>query len=78
MPTSWDTDEAVMEMYELLDLILYSRDCVNRLLLLGGDLNACIGQMFPQHDLASCGTCKWGTGNSNSSLLMKWVLEHGL
>ena len=46
MPTSWDTDEAVMEVYALLDLILYSRDCVNRLPLLGGDLNACIGQMF--------------------------------
>ena len=42
MPTSWDTDEAVMEVYELLHLILYSRDCVNRLLLLGGDMNACI------------------------------------
>ena len=37
MPTLWDTDEAVMEVYELLDLILFSRDCVNRLLLLGGD-----------------------------------------
>ena len=60
MPTSWDTDEAVMEMYELLDLILYSRDCVNRLFLLCGDLNACIGQMLPQDDLVSCGTCKNG------------------
>ena len=78
MPTSWDTDQAVMEVYELLDLILYSRDCVNRLLLLGGDLNACIGQMLPQHDLVSCGTCKWGTGNTNSSVLVEWVLEHGL
>ena len=78
MPTSWDTDEAVMEVYELLDLILYSRDCVNRLLLLGGDLNACIGQMLPQNDLASSGTCGWGTRNSRGSLLMEWVLEHGL
>ena len=78
MPTSWDTDEAVMEVYELLDLILYSRDCVNRLLLLGGDLNACIGQMLPQDDLASWGTCGWGTRNSRGSLLMEWVLEHGL
>ena len=45
------SNKAVMEMYEFLDLILYSRDCVNRLLLLGGDLNAFIGQISPQNDL---------------------------
>ena len=39
-----------MQMYELLDLLLYSSACVSRLPLIGGDLNACIGQMFPQHD----------------------------
>ena len=78
MPTSWDTDEAVIEMYELLDLILYSPACVNRLPLIGGDLNACIGQMLPQDDFVSCGTCGWGTRNSRGSLLMQWVLEHGL
>ena len=55
------SNKAVMEMYEFLDLILYSRDCVNRLLLLGGDLNAFIGQISPQNDLVSCGTCGWGT-----------------
>ena len=72
-PTSWDTDEAVMEVYEFLDLILCWRDCVNRFFFfVGGDLNACIGQMLPQNDLASCGTCRWGTRNSRGSLLMEW------
>ena len=42
MPTSWDTDEAVMQMYKIWDLILYSRACVNRLLLLDGGFNASI------------------------------------
>ena len=27
MPSSWDTDEAVMEVHQFLHLILYSRDC---------------------------------------------------
>ena len=78
MLTSWDTNAAVMEVYELLDLILYSPARVNRLPLIGRDLNACIGQMFPQNDLVSCGTCRWGTWDSTGSLLMQWVLDHGL
>ena len=57
MPTSCNTDAAAMEVHELLDLILYCRDCVNKLFLLGRDLIACIGQMLPQNDLVSCGTC---------------------
>ena len=73
MLTSWDTNAAVMEVYELLDLILYSPACVNRLPFIGRNLNACIGQMFPQNDLVSCGTCGWGTWDSTGSLLMQWV-----
>ena len=45
---------------------------------LGGDLNACIGQMLPQNDLALGGACKWGRRNSRGTLLMEWVFEHGL
>ena len=38
-------------MIEFLDLILYPSACVNGLPSMGWDLNACIGEMFPQNDL---------------------------
>ena len=65
-----------MEVHNFL--ILYFPVCVHRSRLLGGDLHACIGQMLPQNDVASCHTCGLGTRNSRGSLLMQGVLEHVL
>ena len=43
-PTTWDTDEAVSDMYTMLNLLLAEGDHNHVVPILGGDFNASLGK----------------------------------
>ena len=55
MPTSWDTDGAVEEVYSLLDMLIHNAERVNAITVLGGDFNASIGAPEAGDDLTLLG-----------------------
>lgn len=77
-PASWDSEQNVMQVYDLLTALLSmdlrSKTFIN---ILGGDFNASIGVRVAGDD-TSLG--HWGRGfrNFRGHLLARWVLEHDL
>lgn len=63
LPTSWDSTESVMEVYDLLTLLVSNNDCNKKFFnILGGDFNASIGERR-----AGDSVClgHWGLGYRN-------------
>ena len=77
-PTTWDTDDAVDEVYSLLNTLLDTGNMGNKIPLFGGDFNASIGAKQACDDVVSLGQCGMGQRNDRGSILAHWVLEHGL
>ena len=57
MPTSWDTDAAVEEIYSLLELLIHAAERMKAVSLFGGDFNASIGAPKGGDDLTLIGAC---------------------
>ena len=77
-PTSWDSDEAVEEVYVLLTLLL--EECYRKDMrpIIGGDFNASIGTPQVGDDLTSLGGCGHGRRNARGERMIRWILEHRL
>lgn len=77
-PTSWDSDENVAEMYDMLNLVLVAYGSDGAIPLLGGDSNANSGMLQPEDGpdlVGSCGVCP---RNEPGWLLSRWVGMRGL
>ena len=78
MPTSWDTDAAVEEIYSLLELLFHTAERMKAVSLFGGDFNASIGAPRAGDDLTLIGACGNGARNRRGARMIHWILEHGL
>ena len=78
MPTSWDTDAAVEEVYLLLEMLIHTAERIKAVSLFGGDFNACIGAPKAGDDLTLIGACGNGARNRRGARMIHWILEHGL
>ena len=78
LPTSWDSDDAVDEVYILITTIL--DDCRRHgiMPLIGGDFNASIGARQASDDIALLGVCGCGLRNARGQLMIRWILGHQL
>ena len=72
-PTTWDTDDAVDEVYSLLNTLLDNMG--NKIALFGGDFNAAIGAKQACDDVVSLRQCGMGQRNDRGSTLAHWVLD---
>ena len=77
MPTSWDTDAAVEEIYSLLELLIHTAGRTKAVSLFGGDFNASIGAPKAGDDLTLIGACGNGARNRRDARIIHWILEHG-
>ena len=78
MPTSWDTDGAVEEVYSLLDMLIQNAERINAITVLGGDFNASIGAPEAGDDLTLLGACGNGARNWRGARMIHWISERGL
>ena len=78
MPTSWDTDGAVEEVYSLLDMLIHNAERINAMTVLGGDFNAAIGAPEAGDDLTFLGACGNGARNWRGARMFHWISERGL
>ena len=62
-PTSWDQNDEVGELYDVLDLMLANSNTSAAVSTLGGDFNAHIGATLPQDDVGLLGS--WGSDVRN-------------
>jgi hypothetical protein len=75
--TTWDTDDAVDETYEFLNLLLDAcvRDGV--IPIHAGDFNACVGSPCRFDETEHIGRCGAGQRNARGDMLATWVVQHG-
>lgn len=77
-PTTWDSDEPVDELYDLIDFLLEDCRTSERIPFIGGDFNASIGMRRPDDDTDALGACGVGVRNARGQLLIELVLRNGL
>ena len=76
-PTSWDSDDAVEEVYDVLSLVLDNCIRDDAVIVLGGDFNASLGHL-QAGDEPSMGVCGLGQRNIRGITLASWALSYGL
>ena len=77
-PTSWEDDASVDGMYELLTVVLEEIRKEGGLILMGGDLNSCLGGVQPGDSVDSLSCWGFGARNGRGVQLANWVLQNGL
>jgi len=77
-PTTWDSDEAIDELYDLIDFLLEDCRTSERIPFVGGDFNASIGLRRPDDDTDALGAYGVGARNARGQLLIEFVLRNGL
>ena len=78
MPTSWDTDGAVEEIYSLLDMLIHNAEHINAISVLGGDFNPSIGAQEAGDDLTLLGACGNGARSWRGARMIHWISEQGI
>ena len=62
-PTSWDSDDDVEQVYDVLDMLLLHTQTATAFPWIGGDFNANVGALTP-HDVSQL-LGGWGSGPRN-------------
>ena len=75
-PTAWDSDDAVEELYDIIDLLLENDRRLGATPLLGGDFNACLGRPLSHDDVDHLGSFGSGDRNARGWMLARWILRH--
>ena len=78
MPTSWDTDGALEDIFSLLDMLIHNAERINAIRVLGGDFNTSIGAPEASDDLTLLGACENGVRNWRGTRMIHWISEQGL
>ena len=77
-PTSWDEEDGVDELYDLLNFLMEDCRRQGRKPVFGGDFNASLGKTLAADALDALGTYGDGPRNERGKKLARWVLQHGL
>ena len=77
-PTSWAMDDEVEHVYALLRLCLGNAVQNGQVPLIGGDFNACIGEVEDFEQVEFIGPCGMGDRNDRRNALIEFVLDQGV
>ena len=77
-PTSWERDETVEQVYDLLNVLMSACMREGATPLVAGDFNASIGRALPHDEVEFLGSCGCGHRNARGWSLVDWVLGNGL
>ena len=77
-PTSWEHDEVVEQVYDLLTVLMSTCVREGATPLVAGDFNASIGRALPHDEIEFLGFCGCGHRNARGWSLIDWVLGNGL
>ena len=77
-PTSWEHDEVVEQVYDLLTVLISACVRDGATPLVAGDFNASIGRALPHDEIEFFGFCGCGRRNARGWALIDWVLGNGL
>ena len=77
-PTSWEHDEVVEQVYDLLTALISTCVREGATPLVAGDFNASIGRALPHDEIEFLGFCGCGHRNARGWSLIDWVLGNGL
>ena len=77
-PTAWDGDDAVLQTYELVSILLDNCVLEGCIPILGGDFNACLGAPLVGDELDFLGACGEGPRTERGHVFARWVMQHGL
>ena len=78
LPTSWEPDLAVEQVYELLGLLLSCCAGSGNASIVGGDFNAALGSPLEGDDVELLGTFGLGDRNDRGRMFARWILQNGL
>ena len=78
VPTAWDEEEAVDEVYDLVNFLLDDCRRHGRRPVLGGDFNASVGALMAADPADAFGSFGMGARSARGCKLCRWVLQHGL
>ena len=77
-PTSWECDETVEQVYDLLTVFMSACMREGATPLVAGDFNASMGRALPHDEVEFLGSCGCGHRNARGWSLVDWVLGNGL
>ena len=77
-PTSWEHDEVVEQVYDLLTVLISTCVREGATPLVAGDFNASIGRALPHDEIEFLGFRGCGHRNARGWSLIDWVLGNGL